>query len=59
MAECVALPQCKTFNHQKRDGICELLSISKFDDVGLLRKHTYWTHYEADEDADNVRGRYC
>ena len=49
--KCIATEQCKTFNHHEREGICELLSISKFDSFGLLRKERYWTHYETDYDS--------
>ena len=52
--ECVGMDQCKTFNHHVIENICELLNISKFDVLGILRKVRYWTHYETDEDASKV-----
>ena len=54
ITECASNPDCKTFNHNKLHGICELLSISKFDAIGLLKKQIYWTHYETDEDVQKV-----
>ena len=50
--------KCKTFNYQRKEHICELLNISKFDDVGLLKKQKFWVHYETDDDARNVRNVY-
>ena len=53
--ECIATIQCKTFNYHKVEGICELLTISKFDVVGVLRKQLHWVHYETDDDALKVK----
>ena len=52
--ECVDMEQCKTFNYHVKQNICELLNISKFDVLGILRKVRHWTHYETDEDASKV-----
>ena len=52
--ECIATKQCKTFNYHKVEGICELLTISKFDSVIILRREKNWVHYETDEDANKV-----
>ena len=54
IGECALNPDCKTFNHNKLHGVCELLSISKFDGVGLLKKEIHWTHYETDDNVDKV-----
>ena len=52
--ECVAMERCKSFNHHVIENICELLNISKFDVIGILRKVRHWTHYETGEDASKV-----
>ena len=51
---CISMEECKTFNLHEKEGICELLSISKFDVLGVLRRERHWTHYETDDDADEV-----
>ena len=52
--KCIHEEPCKTFNYHKIENICELLEISKFDGVSILRRQTYWVHYETDDDASEV-----
>ena len=55
VGECILHVNCTTFNLHKEKGICELLNISKFDSVDLVRWSPGWTHYETDDDAKLVR----
>ena len=54
VSECIAEKQCMTFNYHKKENICELLNVSKFDAVGILQREVYWVHYETDDDASKV-----
>ena len=54
VSECIAEKQCMTFNYHKKDNVCELLNISKFDAIGILQREMYWVHYETDDDASKV-----
>lgn len=46
--KCVLYSTCISFNFHDGDKICELISVSKFDEVGLIVPQEGWTHYETD-----------
>lgn len=54
VAKCLLEERCLTFNHHEELKICELLNISKFAEVGLLKRDKGWRHYETDDDNPNV-----
>lgn len=51
---CIKEEDCKSFNRHDEEGICELLDVSKFDNVSLLRRDKGWSHYETNDDEKNV-----
>lgn len=51
---CVLEKKCVTLNHNELENICELLNISKFDALGLLKYGRHWNHYETDDDVTKV-----
>ena len=51
VSACVLNKNCTTLNYHHDKKICELLNISKFDSLGILKFQTGWVHYETDDDV--------
>ena len=51
---CAQEEACRTLNYHRVEGVCEVLTASKFDLNVVLRYQPGWTHYETDDDAELV-----